>query len=451
MKNKFKKIISILFISVLLCEIYPITTFAKSNTDVTKENDLYEYGYLLSECVVTCEEIKDFNNECTLEFVIGNTGLYTVYDWSIVYEADFDIISANNIEVVMDDDVKQLKCTEYDNRIDGGSAKKFTLVISEGSNYEIPKYFRVYGAYLKETLNDEIRKDLTISFDGISYDTATGKMVLMPYDKPYYSEHRLFEPDSDNSSSYNPIEDSIIPDSENNFLYDATGYAIIGDTDSRTKVSNVTTNPYNHIALLLVRYSDDAVAYGTGFMVSEKHMLTAAHVICSSEHGVAKRIVAYFGLNGVTYLHQYMVSSWYLNSSYIGTRSVNDDWGVIHFENAAGNNTGWFSIGYTSDSELNKMSVTITGYPGDKCTSNSNGIGNRAWYMYKDTSSTRDVYSKYFTYTADTNHGQSGSPVYKSNYVAYGIHSGYNNKDNQCKRIDKDLFEFLLSNGWINK
>lgn len=57
-------------------------------------------------------------------------------------------------------------------------------------------------------------------------------------------------------------------------------------------------------------------------------------------------------------------------------------------------------------------------------------------------------------YKIDMMGGQSGSPIYiyksGSGYVVYGINSSESTNYNYARRITKELFDWLMSNGYIH-
>ncbi|MCD8018115.1 MAG: trypsin-like serine protease [Clostridiales bacterium] len=187
-------------------------------------------------------------------------------------------------------------------------------------------------------------------------------------------------------------------------------------------------------------------------MINKKYMMTSAHVVYSEKYGAAQSVTAYFGVNGSSYKKKASISSYSYCTSYPSTPSTANDWAYMKLSSNIGSTIGWFSIGYTTKAKLKVMTFTICGYPADKMVKDtkSDVLGYRV-YMYKDNSSPYKVTKYEIRYSADTEKGQSGSPVYNDSNVVYGIHHGGRNKNcNTSRRITKSLFNSLKKKGVIN-
>ena len=112
------------------------------------------------------------------------------------------------------------------------------------------------------------------------------------------------------------------------------------------------------------------------------------------------------------------------------------DWAVLELEDNIGDQTGWLGFGWTS-ADMTGTEVTISGYPGEY-----------QYYQYEMSDEiTRCTTNKLFYNVIDTSGGQSGSPIYTSSYVAYGIHCyGLNdNNENSGTRITEWRFNYFKS------
>ena len=224
--------------------------------------------------------------------------------------------------------------------------------------------------------------------------------------------------------------------------------SIIGD-DERSIVSNTASFPYSAIAYLNITYSCGCVAKGTGFMVSANCMLTAGHCIVCTDHGnIASSITALFGYDtNVDYKLKVTATSsdsiFYHDPQYTGSEK-NYDYGYVIFNSDVGYTTGWFGMASRNDSDLDGISVTVTGY--------------KSGTMYKGTGEITSVANKRLKYNVDTEAGQSGSPVYiygtTYGYQAVAIHThgtSLFNWKNSGWRINLDFINHLADLGYVTR
>ena len=144
-------------------------------------------------------------------------------------------------------------------------------------------------------------------------------------------------------------------------------------------------------------------------------------------------------------------------NSFPYTHDTDDDWGAIEFYDNVGNTTGWFSVGYASNSTLNNKYYCICGYPTYYMTNNpSSPIHGKNVFMYESSSGLCGLSTYRLFFMADTLGGQSGCPVrvYMDNTVD-GIYKGTYYLDdvpqyNMARRITKSLYDMMEDNGWIN-
>src|SRR5262249_55927524 len=146
---------------------------------------------------------------------------------------------------------------------------------------------------------------------------------------------------------------------------------------------------------------------GSGAMVDNDHVLTAAHCVYSAQHGgFAKVINVYAGKNGNTWyasttkLFARVFTAYYQQDNADPFHPHSDyDMGLITLRNAIGNSTGWFGMEVRRPSFLN-----TAGFPGDKY----NGE-----YMYYTSGSVSAVYANQVAYRIDVMGGQSGSALWR--------------------------------------
>ncbi|MDE6232716.1 MAG: trypsin-like peptidase domain-containing protein, partial [Lachnospiraceae bacterium] len=112
---------------------------------------------------------------------------------------------------------------------------------------------------------------------------------------------------------------------------------------------------------------------------------------------------------------------------------INYDWCILTMKENIAVNTGWMGIGYSSKTITNK-SITVSGYPydnkyqGHQCCSKGEIISETEYLI---------------NHNANTLPGQSGSPIFDSDGIAWGIHRAGAKTFNQGVRITKELFAIL--------
>lgn len=188
---------------------------------------------------------------------------------------------------------------------------------------------------------------------------------------------------------------------------------------------------YSHKGICKITNTDGSS--GTGFVVSNKGILTAGHVV----YGKKISSITFYNNSGVV---EYTTSAvdYSLPSDY--SSSSPTDYALITVPSA--NNLSEYNIwgrGYALDRALNEeANVSVTGFSSD-LSYESTGQGR-----LKNSSS---GYNE-MTYTCDTYHGASGAPVYTDlvyngvhYYVVIGIHTSgtgdyqYNSGVRMCPNI----------------
>lgn len=245
-----------------------------------------------------------------------------------------------------------------------------------------------------------------------------------------------------------PESQDVVTLGYNPFADAAPSRSIIGD-DDRATIYNPATYPYSAIAYLHINYSCGCSDFGNGFMVSKNCMLTMGHsVICKNHGNDATSIIATFGMqSNSSYLAQVTAtpsnSVIYHNPQFTGTQK-NYDYGYVVFNTNIGNTTGWFGLASRSDSVLDGMSVSVTGYEDKKDMRSGNG---------KITSTATNR----IKYDVDTSESQSGAPVYFNDpsigYLVVGIHTHGTdliNWKNSGWRITSTFINELRTLGYVS-
>ena len=218
-------------------------------------------------------------------------------------------------------------------------------------------------------------------------------------------------------------------------------------SDNRTKVSNVNVMPYSAIARIKTTYTDGAYSWGTGFMVSGRSLLTAAHAVTSYGR-TTQKIELFLKCNGNVSSPSATASSWYVCASYDSSLSTDydDDYAIVIFP--SNTSTNWLGLHVPgTPSSIDGLTATVSGYPNEKTGSDQ----HTQWYASGkiDAVNTHTLY-----HLIDTTSGQSGSPVYRYNstygYQADAIHVGTYGDVNVGRRMTSELFDWLIANGFIS-
>ena len=405
-----------------------VSSIIGNATEVELIDPTNDKEYMFLTDVIVTSELLDDN---TVKITLTNAGAFVVTDWTVAYESVYNVLEIENAEIVSNNEVVEFK--SIDTNKDLNPDESTSVILTIDGTYSDDTNYRVYG------LCDGIQEIYSVA-DFTTYDASTGKITLDTFDiddaqadiaGSVYT--RGVEADFEEL----PFDSGVNPNT------------VIG-SDGRTLVTSVNSNPYNRIACLIIKWTDGTVSQGTGFMISSKYMLTAAHCVYNTDLGAsAKSITAYFGANGATYSKSVGASSWSWCSSYPSDTSAKNDWGCIELSSEP--NRGYFSIGYTTTATLESSTLTICGYPGDKAVvSSSATVNGKMRYMYMMSGTPSNVGTYVIDYKMDTYNGQSGAPVYNSSYVVYGIHNKGYSTYNQSRRLTSALVNAFVDNGWCS-
>ncbi|MCL1807517.1 MAG: trypsin-like peptidase domain-containing protein [Oscillospiraceae bacterium] len=221
-------------------------------------------------------------------------------------------------------------------------------------------------------------------------------------------------------------------------------FTIIGN-DDRTRVTNTAAFPFCAIVHVETTWPNGEVANGSGFMWTDRVVITAGHVVYdSSRGGWAKSIRVWPGRDGTT-IRSGPHNGWWAHAGggFVSSGKQDEDYGVIELSTAP--DVGAFGMSVESNSTLNSLFVTVAGYPSPVPT------GQTARTMWQHSGNTTSPTTSKIFYPIDTTTGQSGSPVYKSGSYAVGIHAhgtggtGTSANNNSGVRITQDLFNWFMT------
>lgn len=233
--------------------------------------------------------------------------------------------------------------------------------------------------------------------------------------------------------------------SENSLVAPA---AIFG-SDGREKVTNYSSLPYTAICFIITTWPNGGTTAGTGWMFNEDSMMTAAHCVYNSEYGgAAIGMKVYPAKNGInTPYGEIRATNFVINShweeSLLGDVSAEYDYALVKLETPIGNECGYFGYTYNGGSIGN--TITVTGYPGDKAENENGVVVESLLYQWTMSGRLNTVTTRQLSYLIDTNHGQSGAPVYLTNSnIAIGIHHGSAVVANTAARITENIYQLMI-------
>lgn len=187
--------------------------------------------------------------------------------------------------------------------------------------------------------------------------------------------------------------------------------SVIGE-DGRVQVTNTEEYHWRAVAQVRITWPNGDSDGCTGWFIGPRTVATAGHCVHTDEHGTgwATSIKVYPGCDGA--YKPYGYSSAHRLFSVTGWtkhKYKNYDYGAIQLNSPLGDTVGWFGFHTDSGSDLDEITVRITGYPGDK------PYGT----MWTDKDKTKRVWARLLFYRVDTAGGQSGAPVYHQHGDCY--------------------------------
>ena len=204
-------------------------------------------------------------------------------------------------------------------------------------------------------------------------------------------------------ADYSPDQEPFIPENLDR--------SIIG-RDDRVTVNNPSSYPYSAIAYLEVTGKCGCSWTCSGFMVNKDRLLTAAHcLLCTDHSSWAKYIDFYFGYkNSRNYLYRYdgKWTAWAGNIFNNRKYTTDDDYGCVKFYKNVGDTTGWFGAHWDMPkSTMESKYLYVAGY--------------RDSVLRYDSGWIDSVVGNEMYYKMDTVPGNSGGPIFTSDYLAVGI------------------------------
>ena len=211
---------------------------------------------------------------------------------------------------------------------------------------------------------------------------------------------------------------------------------IIIGKDDRITINNTSAYPYSTICYMVCRDNYGNSWTGTGFMTAGNHVVTAAHCVWNVEsHRAFDSVTFYFGYknqNNYYYVYNGPFTYWVGTTFPSGTYSlmnIKDDYAVIQFPVNIEQYTGSLGFRTLSEDEVDRKFFYVAGY--------------RDGILKQGIGRITDASESILWHNADTLSGNSGCPMFDSQYMAVGINVAHDNTSNYCRRMDYELYDFL--------
>lgn len=178
--------------------------------------------------------------------------------------------------------------------------------------------------------------------------------------------------------------------------------SIIFGKDTRTRVADTTRFPWSAIGLVICDYGR-VLHLGTGVMIGQKTVMTAAHVIYDQDLGWPSSIKFVPGQAGLDEPFGEATAESHLVPGQWVQGNGEYDIGLIVLDRTIGQETGYLQLAAQPDAFFTNQALISAGYPGDL---------SRGDTMYSITGSSSGVEGKRIIEQITTEDGQSGSPVW---------------------------------------
>jgi len=218
----------------------------------------------------------------------------------------------------------------------------------------------------------------------------------------------------------NTVESGYIPNNLSIYKERISRYGLLPGGS----LSYVSPLLYPYSTVVTFKTAGSSSGYGSGVVVGQNVILTAAHCVIN-QHGIVSnmRVVSQHGTENA---NEYTIKEFYYSDKYIPKEDYDprNDWAVVIVDGNIGNFTGGSGF-KVSDSLLNS-SITVTGY------AIYTASGYSGWNLFKDNGIVKDTNEIIIKYDANAISGESGGAVFDSNNIVCAIHTHgdyYNQND----------------------
>ena len=212
---------------------------------------------------------------------------------------------------------------------------------------------------------------------------------------------------------------------------------VIG-ADDRVRINPTTAYPWRCVCSLGITAANGLTWIGTGWLVAPRTVITAGHCVwMHSQGGRVASIGVMPGRNGSATETPFSRASRRTcerPSNGLTTKTATATTGAILLPESFLDYSSLGTFGYASLSDLDDMTVNLSGYPGDKPTGTQ-------WFHSRKI---KNVESRRFYYDIDTAGGQSGAPVWRfkdNERHVVGIHTNGASTGNSAVRITSAVFD----------
>ena len=211
--------------------------------------------------------------------------------------------------------------------------------------------------------------------------------------------------------------------------------------DDRVAIEDTQQYPYRAICSLIITAPTGHRFIGSGWFVSSRTIITAAHCLYFHKYGgLATSIEVYPGRNGNQLPYgRGTATDIRCTADWMDHKEMAADYGAIILpaNQPIGDQVGFFGYEVLGKRDTQRLTLNLSGYPADK-----RPLGQQ-WYHSRRTTK---VDATSIQYRIDTYGGQSGAPVwYQDNGKRYvvGIHTYGGSSVNAATRITQEVFEKL--------
>ena len=193
---------------------------------------------------------------------------------------------------------------------------------------------------------------------------------------------------------------------------------------------------------------NSSIGQGSGFIVDDNLILTAAHVV----YGASNVSYTLFNANG-TVKAIYSAASYHVPLNYINGSTDNNDYALI-VVNQDLYDYRTINLGVARDKLKNNTSSSVYNNYASKLGIYVTGFISNTGYTGLGNLVTPYLTNDEVLYNSDTDHGESGAPVYtqtsNGEMIAIGIHDGMKTTtSNYGRRIDTNIIHFVYNNPYI--